>query len=95
MDGVATKGSEVLASAETSDGREFRPWNQDFRRTLMANPYMGLQIYTTINTRRVEDERGRKKRIKSQGTLEVRISHGGCILEERGRRGETPNPLRG
>ena len=71
MDGVATKGSEVLASAETSDGREFRPWNQDFRRTLMANPYMGLQIYTTIHTRKVEDERGRKKKDENKGTLEL------------------------
>jgi len=47
---------------------------------------MGLQIYATIHTRKVEDERGRKKRVKLQGTLEV-------TLEERGRRGETPNPL--
>ena len=32
---------------------------------------MGLQIYTTIHTRKVEDERVRKKRDENKGTLEL------------------------
>ena len=57
--------------ARTSGGREFWPWSQDFWCTLEANPYMGLQIYATIHTRKVEDERGRKKRDENKGTLEL------------------------
>ena len=92
MDGVATKRSEVLAQeSELPVARSF-DYSRDFRHTLIANPYMWLQIHANIHTTKVEEERGKKRRSKSQGTLEVRVSHGGCTLGRRGRIGETPNP---
>jgi hypothetical protein len=80
MDGVATTGSELLIRAGTPGVQEFRPRSQDFWCTKVANPYMGLQIHALRKTRKVQ-ERGKKNRAKSQGTLEGRVSHGGCTLE--------------
>jgi hypothetical protein len=35
-----------------------------------------------MQTSKVEEERGKKNRAKWQGTLEGRVSHGGCTLVE-------------
>ena len=64
-------GSEVLALESGLPAAGSSDYSQDFRHTLVANPYMWLQIYANILTTKVEEERGNKRRSKSQGTLEV------------------------
>ena len=46
-------------------------YSWDFWHTLVANPYMWLQIHANIHTTKVEEGRGRKKRDKNKGTLEL------------------------
>lgn len=84
MNGAATTESGVLAlagsscsrefwqGARTSDGRDLR-WVLGLLTHKVANPFTGLQIETHNHTRKVEEERGTKKRDEIQGTFEIRV----------------------
>ena len=99
MNGVVTIGSGVPTGVGSSDIREFRQSgvlaeagsadNRNFHRSLgplthmVTSTFMGLQILTRIHTRRIVEERGKKNRDKSQGTLTLGLGHhGGCTLKE-------------
>ena len=71
-----------MAKAGSSDSRDFR-WSSGPPMHMVTSPLMGLQISTRIHTRRIEEERGKKNRDKSQGTLTLGLGHhGGCTLKE-------------
>ena len=68
------QGLEFLARESELPMARSSDYSQDFRHTLVANPYMWLQIHANIHTMKVEEERGKKKRSKSQGTLQLGLA---------------------
>ena len=89
MDGVATNRLEVPARESELPAAESFDYSRDFRHTLVANPYMWLQIHANIHTTKVEEERGKSNRSKNTRYIAIRVSHGGYTLGRRGKGGET------
>ena len=71
MNGVASM-SEVLARARSPDNQDFR-WGPGLPMREVTNPFIIHHIETCIHTKKVEGEKGKKKRGNIQGTLEVRV----------------------
>ena len=72
MNGWVTLGSEVLVRAGSLNGQDIW-WGPGLPTRKVANAFMIHHIETCIHTKKVEGEKGKKKRGNIQGTLEVRV----------------------